>query len=290
MVEPFGAQEHGAAGGSYETGAIFSQEVFGWVPPLAIAKYANIHLVGETKKMSSSLGNLITPAEALEIMPPEILRYFIIRSKPDRMLYFDPGLGLYNLIDEFSSVQRAANAKEDHPFLEAYSFAMAQKPAPAADWTISSISFKHLVAVYQTARGDEEQALKILSATGYSKEIRDQAEAIKAELKFIKNGWANMLRARSNLRFKRDLPKVNLRLDQKQFLTKLADNLEEAPLEAQAIHDLIYKIKDEVGLSPAEAFEAIYQVILNKSQGPKAGWFLTSIDLNWLINRLRLQK
>jgi lysyl-tRNA synthetase class 1 len=63
--------------------------------------YEFINTAGETKKMSKSVGNVLTPKDALEVMPPEILRYFVIKARPSRTLNFDSGLGLYTLIDEY---------------------------------------------------------------------------------------------------------------------------------------------------------------------------------------------
>src|SRR5207245_8514213 len=84
-VEPYG-KEHATKGGSYDTGAEFVRVVFGAEPPVPLA-YDTVNLVGDNKKMSSSLGNLVTPAEALEIMPPEILRFFVLRCLPRCVLY-----------------------------------------------------------------------------------------------------------------------------------------------------------------------------------------------------------
>ena len=41
--------------------------------------------------MSSSKGVTIGPVEALELVPPEILRYIIARSKVNRHIDFDTG-------------------------------------------------------------------------------------------------------------------------------------------------------------------------------------------------------
>ena len=51
--------------------------------------------------MSSSSGNTIGPMEALELVPPEILRFLIAESKPSKAIEFDAGMSLVNLADEF---------------------------------------------------------------------------------------------------------------------------------------------------------------------------------------------
>ncbi|HVE80698.1 MAG TPA: lysine--tRNA ligase [Candidatus Dormibacteraeota bacterium] len=281
-VEPFGMQEHGAAGGSYETGAEFCRHIFGAEPPYDAGRYGHIHLAGEAKKMSSSYGKIITPKEALEIMPPEILRYFIVRSRPEKKLQFDSGIGLANLIDEFA----AAGSDEGHEFRDAYEFAVAGNK----DQVISTIPFKHLVSVYQAAKRDEPETLEILRRTDYEEAVKAEADVIKRELKFAGN-WLNKYAPEEiKLELQEKMPKIDLSSGQKQFLTKLADLVEaKKAASGQDMHELIYQAKDEADLAPQEAFQAIYRVILGKDYGPKAGWFLASLDSKWLVGRLRFE-
>ncbi len=285
MVEPFGLQEHGAAGSSHETGVVFSKEVFGWDPPMPVGAYANIHLIGETKKMSSSLGNLVTPAEALEIMPPEILRYFIVRSKPERTLVFDPGIGLFNLIDEFSKVQEAVRAGEPAEFKEAYQFAVNGLDKPV----ISRVPFNHLVSLYQTARGDAAAIHELLERTGYDDVVKEQSDVLSRELEYVKNWLSKYAPDEVKFEVQAKLPKTDITQEQISFLSALAGKIEAASgIDGQKMHELIYEAKGE--MKPGEAFQALYQVILGKNSGPKAGWFLASLDRDFLVARLRLQK
>lgn len=283
-VEPFGAQEHGAAGGSYDTGKEFAEKVFNVQAPLDPARYGHIHRTGETIKMSSSRGNGITPAEALDIMPPEILRYFIVRSRPENKLFFDEGQGLYNLVDEFA----AAGADQAHPFRDAYEFAAAANDKLA----VSTVPFKHLIQVYQAARGEEPEVMSILERTGYEEEVKTQAEVIRAELPFIKNWLAKYAPDGVKFAVQTKLPQADLDDSQRKFLDELADLVDKQPgmVDGQTMHELIYAAKDKAKLGPKEAFQALYRVILGKDYGPKAGWFLSSLEKNWLLNRLRLKK
>ena len=95
--EAFG-KDHGAAGGSYSTGREICQ-LFGHPPPQPLT-YEWISLKGKGA-MSSSTGNTIGPIEALELVPPEILRLLIAQSKPNKAIEFDTGMSLVNLADEY---------------------------------------------------------------------------------------------------------------------------------------------------------------------------------------------
>lgn len=95
--EPYG-KDHGAAGGSYDTGKEIAN-LFGILAPHGLT-YEWISLKG-AGAMSSSIGNTIGPMDVLEIVPPEIVRYLIARSPPKRHIDFDTGSALIELADEY---------------------------------------------------------------------------------------------------------------------------------------------------------------------------------------------
>lgn len=288
MVEPFSKQEHGAAGGSYDTGKLLAKNIFNIVPPMPGAEYGNVHMIGDSKKMSSSKGNLVTPKQALEIMPHEILRYYMVRSRPDKTLYFDSGEGMYNLVDEFSKVAMGENAV----FQEAYDFAISmQQDQNAGGRIVSSVSFKHLVAVYQSALKSPKNTLDILARTGYEKSVSQEKEVIEEELKFI-DYWLNEY-APDSVKFElqQKVPNVELSDAQKAMLKSIANKIEDESVshDGQWFHGAIHSAREAYGLEPKEAFQAIYRVLLGRDLGPRAGWFLSILDEQWLVNRLKLE-
>jgi lysyl-tRNA synthetase class 1 len=219
-------------------------------------------------------------------MPPEVLRYFVVRSRADKTLYFDSGLGLFKLIDEYAEIK---NSKE-HEFKDAYLFASQVNRDEHEVEVISSIPFAHLVAVYQAARGDVAATRKLLERTGYEKEASEQFSILEREFEFVKNWLAKYAPESVKFAVQKALPKVDLSEDQRTFLAALAKELEPAgELDGSAMHSLIYQAKDQAELTPAEAFQALYRVILGKDSGPKAGWFLASLDRGWLVKRLKIE-
>jgi lysyl-tRNA synthetase class 1 len=280
-VEPFG-RDHASSGGSYDTGAAIVKDIFGSQAPMPVP-YDFINRTGETKKMSKSAGDVVTTKDALDIMPAEIVRYFILKSMPSRRLFFDEGVGLFNLIDEYAAVQQAVKAGE-HPALEeAYRVASAQ----TVEQTVSSVPFGHLVQSYQAARRDPERTLELLTRSGHEEAVKNERDVIKRELKFAEN-WLDTY-APDSVKFtvQESLPEVELDEAQRKFLANLADEIEGTKeLNGQAMHDAIYAAAESAEIKPASAFQAVYRVILNQDRGPKAGWFLASLDHNWLLGRL----
>jgi lysyl-tRNA synthetase class 1 len=285
-VEPHSWQEHGAAGGSYDTGVEFARQVFGFEPPVAGIQYGNVHLKGDNFKMSSSKGNLITPAQAFKIMPPVVLRYFYARYLGKKRMDFDPSLGIFRMLDEFSKVDSDIRGGVENEFAPAYKIATFGQDAQA----MSSVPFSHLVSVYQASLGDPEKVLQALKRTEYSNVVDDQKDLIIAELEYVKNWLADWAPDDVKFEVQDQLPQTDLSQTQKDFLHGLADKIEstDSDKDGQFYHDLIYDLKDQFGLEPQQAFKAIYQVILGKDFGPKAGWFLSILEPTWLVNRFRL--
>jgi lysyl-tRNA synthetase class 1 len=75
---------------------------------------------------------------------------------------------------------------------------------------------------------------------------------------------------------------------QRIFLRALADAAEtEQPATGDAWQDLIFRVSQEHGVSSGDAFGAIYAAVLGRSNGPRAGWLLASLDRGFVTVRLR---
>lgn len=280
-AEPFG-RDHATKGGSYDTGKELVKQIYGGVAPHPVP-YEFINSIGETKKMSKSAGNVVTLADALDVMPAEILRYFIIRNKPSKTLIFDSGVGLYSLIDEYSKVEEAVHNGQNHEFAHAYAAANSL----GGKRTIARIPFNHLVSTYQAAQGDEAEILKMLERTGFESVVAEQKDVLLREIPYVKNWLSKYAPESVKFEVQKELPEAELSEGQQKFVAHLADSLQESgELDGPEMHQAIYAAKEAANIKPGEAFQALYRLILGKDSGPKAGYFLSSLNREWLIRRL----
>ncbi len=285
MVEPHGFQEHGASGGSFQTGQIFARNVYDFEGPLAGMQYGHVHLVGDNVKMSSSKGNLVTPEQAFKIMPPEMMKYFYLRYPGKKRIDFDPGLGLYRMMDEYSQVDRDVRGGKDNQFSPAYTLANNGVTTHG----MSSVPFNHLVSMYQAALGDKEKIFEILERSGYGTEVSEQKNEIESELQYVEN-WLEKW-APDEVKFSlSENPPTDLSHNEKQFLLDLADVFEsdDKTHDGQWYHEQIHEVREKSGLGAGEAFKTVYKTLLGQDSGPKAGWFLSILDKNFVIERFRL--
>lgn len=270
-IEPFG-KDHATAGGSYDTGKRISREVFGSEPPFPVT-YEWISLKGHGD-MSSSKGNVISIDQMLEVVPPEVLRYLIVRTLPARSIAFDPGLPLLSLIDEYDDIESEGRD------LRALALCRASGFGPAG------VPFRHLVNVVQMANFDLHQVKEILKRGGYRV---DDDDALRRRIEYAKRWLEKFAPPEARFILKPSLPPEAgaLTADQKRFLAAAADRLRPG-MAAEEIHQTVYALAGEMApLPPAQAFQAIYLALLGTRRGPRVGWFLAFLDHHFVVERFR---
>jgi lysyl-tRNA synthetase class 1 len=267
-VEPFG-KDHATAGGSYDTGKRISCEIYDYEPPHPVV-YEWIMLKGKGA-MHSSTGLAISINEMLEIVPPEVLRYLIIRQKPEKHIEFDPGLALLNLIDEYDRVEGDKRAYQ-------LSQSGASKP--------TDIPFRHMVTAVQIAddRGFD-YLLTVLRRTSYD---TSDVEAIRQRANNARNWLSKYAPAFVKFKVQETLPPQvkSFTKEEKLALSILADELEQG-MSGQEIHDNMYKVASECGIDGKKVFEAVYTALLGLKSGPRAGHFLESLGRDFVVKRFK---
>jgi len=283
-IEPSG-RDHMTKGGSYDTGVEIMKDVYEGEPPYPVA-YDFINMVGDTKKMSASKGTGLDAMEGASIMPPEVVRYFILRAAPSKRLYFDPVDGVVQLMDEFA----AFAAKTDKTESEQQLWYVCTR-GNNENRSVSRVPFSHLVASYQASLKDVNKTLDVIKRTEHSEAAEEDADIIREELKFI-DEWLR-LRAPEDVKFSlADQINVDdLSETERNFLKALGEKVAEAPEDADGMyfHERIYELKDQLGLQPKDMFTALYKALIGKTSGPRAGWFLSILPRDWLVRRLKLE-
>lgn len=282
-AEPFG-RDHATKGGSYDTGVVLAKDVFDTKAPLPVP-YDFINKTGDTKKMSKSKGDTITASQLLKMLPAEVVWFFMLRFPPNKLLFFDEGDTLVRLFDEFSELLAKPDKSEQDEQLLRLCLQGVEKP------TVSDVPFSHLVASYQASLKDPAKTLEVIERTEHKGAVKEQSETIKSELAFIDEWLTNS--APDDVRFdlsERANPE-DFSEQQKKYLADLASKIEEAPKDADGewFHKAIYEFKDSSGLEPKELFVTLYQVLIDKDSGPRAGWFLSILPRDWLIKRLQFE-
>ncbi len=280
-VEPFG-RDHATKGGSFDTGAALSREVFDSDPPLPVP-YDFVNLAGDTKKMSASRGTGVGAKEAVEILPPEVVRFFMLRYPPSKRLYLDTQ-NIHRLIDEYEEfVAKSGKSEEEHSLLQICQTNLGP--------TVSSVPFSHLVASYQASLKNPDTTIELLKRNT-QQPVDEQAEVIKQQLKFVDKWLQKWAPEEVKFEIKNELNPNDFRAPEKEYFAELAEKTSKAPPKADGewFHKAIYDIKEAKNLSSEEVFKPLYRLLIGKDSGPRAGWFLSILPRDWLIKRLKMEE
>jgi lysyl-tRNA synthetase, class I len=256
-------KDHASAGGSYDIAFKICEEVFGKKPPMRIPYE---FFLSHGKKMSSSKGLGLTGDELLEVMPPELVRFLMIRSQPNQAVEFEPK-GTSIIPDLYDDFQEAAQE-----------YSTNQKTDRARAFELSNINSR---AFPQVRFATLAQWVQMPNMQEKIKE-----EGLEEWVEYARV-WVDRF-APEDQRFeiKKELPESagELNDDQKNVLRKIASEIDNA-IDGEEFQIKIYEIGKEIGLNGKETFQAIYKSLLGKDFGPKAGWLILSLDKEFVKQR-----
>ena len=98
---------------------------------------------------------MLSIGQALELVPPEALRYLVMRERPQRTIAFDPGCRS-RLVDEVDD--QTASGTDSR----------ALELSRAGGFTRDRRAVQHLVVAAQIAGFDPDRTAAVLARTGYT--------------------------------------------------------------------------------------------------------------------------
>ncbi|MEU6115421.1 lysine--tRNA ligase [Streptomyces sp. NPDC047117] len=159
IFEPSGV-DHSSPGSSFQVGGQIVG-IFDGKQPIG-PMYAFVGISGMAK-MSSSKGGVPTPADALEIMEPQLLRWLYARRRPNQSFKIAFDQEIQRLYDEWDRLDAKV---ADGSVLPADAAAYARAVGTAAGElpkTPRPLPYRTLASVADITAGHDEQTLRILS-------------------------------------------------------------------------------------------------------------------------------
>ncbi|MFJ4948543.1 lysine--tRNA ligase [Streptomyces sp. NPDC088760] len=159
IFEPSGV-DHSSPGSSFQVGGQIVG-IFGGKQPIG-PMYAFVGISGMAK-MSSSRGGVPTPADALKIMEPQLLRWLYARRKPNQSFKIAFDQEIQRLYDEWDKLAaKVADGSALPGDVAAYTRAVGTA-AGELPKTPRPLPYRTLASVADITAGHEDQALRILS-------------------------------------------------------------------------------------------------------------------------------
>ncbi|WP_068425122.1 lysine--tRNA ligase [Piscicoccus intestinalis] len=157
--EPSGV-DHQSPGSSFVVGGQLVQEIFGGRQPIG-PMYAFVGIAGMAK-MSSSKGGVPTPADALVLLEPPVLRWLYVRRRPNQSFTVSFDAELLRLYDEWDALGRKVAGDTAQPGdLAAYSRSV-RTASRELTLTPKPVPYRALTSIIDITGGHPEQTLRIL--------------------------------------------------------------------------------------------------------------------------------
>ncbi|GHI05839.1 lysine--tRNA ligase [Streptomyces cellostaticus] len=290
VFEPSGV-DHSSPGSSFQVGGQIVG-IFGGKQPIG-PMYAFVGISGMAK-MSSSRGGVPTPADALKIMEPQILRWLYARRRPNQSFKIAFDQEIQRLYDEWDKLAgKVADGSALPADVAAYTRAVGTAAAELPK-TSRPLPYRTLASVADITAGHEDQALRILSELDPEQPLSSLDEARprydKAE------AWINTHVPADQRTIVREEPDADLlkSLDEasQQSVRLLLDGLAEH-WSLDGLTHLVYGVPKVQAGFPADAtpkelppeiktaqrtfFALLYHLLVGRDTGPRLPTLLLAV-------------
>jgi lysyl-tRNA synthetase class 1 len=289
IFEPSGV-DHQSPGSSFVVGAELVREVFGGEQPIG-PMYAFVGISGMAK-MSSSKGSAPTPADALEIMEPQVLRWLYARRRPQQSFTIAFDQEIYRLYDEWDALGRKVvegTAAPSHA--TAFARAVGTVAGPLASTPVP-LPYRTLASIVDITTGDAVQVLRILSDLDPGNNPVDSLDDVRPRLNCAQT-WVMTQMSVDQRTFVRDEPDTRLlatlSATERDSVTLLLDRLD-GYWSLQGLTTLVYAIpKLQAGLemdaeptpelkaAQRRFFALLYTLLVGRDTGPRLPTLLLAI-------------
>lgn len=271
-------KDHCTKGGSRDVAARCLKEIFGDTPPLNVP-YEFFLVSGA--KMSSSKGVGMAAREIANFLPPEILRFLIVRTPPRRTVNFSTDFEY--IVKIFNEHDRLVEkAQLEHADLQKKMLRMLEvDPASTA---YHPVGFQLLTALLQLPHIDVEYEIEKRMGRVLTRQDKENLRKRLAAAKYWLDNYAS---EDDRIELQAGLPAsaAELSHSQRAFLHLLGEQLPHDQRSEEEYQKLIFNVARLTPISQKNAFAAIYRVLLDKTHGPKGGALLAYLDREFLVQR-----
>ncbi|NLV07645.1 lysine--tRNA ligase [Haloarcula rubripromontorii] len=277
--EPFG-KDH--AEGSWPSGEDVAENVLDIQPPVPMV-YEWFTLDGEP--LSSSSGNVITVDEVLDILEPEVFKYFFVKN-PRKQRDFSVE-NVDQLVDEFDRFERRYFGETDGSEDE-MELAERAYPMVVDEPQEQRVRIPYTFAAVLGMTDDPALREQIARKEGH---IPDDAPewAVEQALARVERAqeWASLTNNEFNYELKRaEMPDVSFDDKTAAALDELADFIAEGH-DGEAIQSEIYETAKRNNIDIGEFFSAGYRLLFDDTEGPQLGTFIAKLDREFVVERFR---
>ena len=271
-------KDHMTEGGSHDLSSALCEQVLEYPTPFSYLY--EWFLARGGLKMSSSKGVGVSAAEIAATLPPEILKFLMVRTPYRKAIIFDPSNN-DSILDLFDAYDKATEIffKEGVKNPEGRAWQLSQVDKERKD--IFLPRFRDVVNYVQSPSIDIFE--KFSEIKGGKLTVDDKKE-LEKRIKYAKIWLENYASDEKKIGIMADKVTVELSDEQKKYL-KLVVKLLGQNWQPEKLQQKLFDTAKENEINPKEAFQSIYLSLTGNKHGPKAGWFLLDQDKKMVIDR-----
>jgi lysyl-tRNA synthetase class 1 len=280
--EPFG-KDH--AEGSWPSGVDIARNVLGIDPPVPMV-YEWFTLEGDA--LSSSAGNVVTVDEVLDLVAPEVFRYFFAKEPLKQRDFSIEHID--QLVDEFDRLERVYFGEVDADPTERER-AERVYPMLVDDPREERIRLPYTFAAVLGMTDDPDLRAEIARREGHIPADAAETE-VEAALERVERAseWARRTSNEFDYELKRrDRPDVEFDPAVEAALDELAAYVAEGH-DGEEIQGEIYETAKRHDVPVGDFFAAGYRLFFDDEEGPRLGPFLSKLDQEFVVGRLRREQ
>ncbi len=282
-------KDHSQKGGSRDVANAIYRKVLQKNPPLH-QPYEFI-LVNGTK-MSSSKGVGSSAKEIAALLPPELLRFLMLRTQPKSVINFAPN---------YETITRLF--RDYDTLLEKYAAWEQENPQPELSKDLLALVYSQLTETVEPYHPFDISTLISLLQVPHlaiEEEIRRRSSHPLTELDWEKANQRLQVAQKWLDDYADDEEKLIIYFDTlpetvKQLTTEQVTYLQQLETdlahldawEGEALQTTLFSTAKAIPIALTEAFPAVYYSFLGKERGPKAGYLLSYLDKDFVLQRIK---
>ena len=283
-------KDHSQKGGSRDVANAICRKVLKKQPPFH-APYEFI-LVNGTK-MSSSKGVGSIAKEIAELLPPELLRFLMLRTQPKKVINFAPNYETTTrLFRDYDSLvgkyQMLSPEIQQEVALPEPLIPLFYSQTDAVIQTYQPVDLSTLISLLQVPHLDILDEIEKRSNQPLSKQDWQIAhQRIAVARKWLED-YAD--EEEKLVLYLDKVPEKVKDLTQEQivYLEQLTNNLANVKAwEAEGLQTMLFSTAKDLEIQQPVAFKAVYLSFLGKERGPKAGALLSYLERDVVISQLQ---
>jgi lysyl-tRNA synthetase class 1 len=261
-------KEHFTEGGSRDIGVHICKEVFKTKPPFGFLH--EFFLIGG-RKMSSSKGSGIGADKITEIIPPELVRFLIVKTPLRRAVDFNPeGMTIPSLFDHYDQAAKAYFDKSNTKLSRIYELSQVDEKRVQNNFLPR---FRDVAKFIQDPKVNTVNEFELQKG---SKLTQTELNLLEERIEYAKIWLANYAPETQRFSVTKKVTNEFLKFTEPQleYLSEIKKLLDKPWTDPNELQQVLYDTAKEMDLSPKSAFQAIYIALIGKDHGPKAAWLL----------------